>query len=346
MLSTARTTRAALAAGAALLVGSVALAPGAGARGPASAGSGYTDTAATGSGYRAEASVRYSGDAAPGGAAPRPLPPRCWWDEVEGAPAQDPAAMAGWFARAAAERTARGTAGELGAPADWEEAVAREQGGEDLTWYRARCAGDAGEGDLLELTGRTYSAGPDLDLPVVFGAFPAGRPPAPLLDPRELARRSAEEMVIARPWVERNPRSSEEDASLVGVPTWFWVDEEVVGGPAGTRTIRAEAGGLWVEVTATTRGLRLEAPSETVVCDPVRATRAWSPGAADADGCTVTFQRSSAGSPGGAPVEVSTRWSATYRASDGSSGELEDIVRTAEVAVPVAESQSLVSSAG
>ncbi|MEJ5914801.1 hypothetical protein [Pseudokineococcus sp. 1T1Z-3] len=355
---------AALAVGGALLPASTAVAS---ARG-SWAGS-------DGSGYSVETSFTRSAGGSSGGGGGRgggggsrtasaAATASCWWTPVPGAPADDAAAMVGWF-----EDRAEVLVGPLevarpmlGTPQEWAAAAEQEASGQDVTWYHAQCrggaAGDAGSGvpgaqaqvdggehlqRLAEYTGRTYEAGEAGTLPVTYGAYPAGRPPQALVDARTLVELARGELDLPAPEVERNPRSQGLGATFVGLPTWFWVvDPESVGGISGTRTIRAQAGSSWAEVTVETAGITVSSPAGATTCDPQQATTPWSPGAQDESGCTLAFTRSSAGFPGGLPVEVSTRWTATWRSSDGAGGPLPGLVRTAQDTVPVMESQTLV----
>jgi hypothetical protein len=74
--------------------------------------------------------------------------------------------------------------------------------------------------------------------------------------------------------VDRNPKLKEvPGAALVGFPTWFWVTDPVaVGAPTGRRTIRAEVGGVWAQVVATTTGLRVTSLAGSAPCTPGQAT--------------------------------------------------------------------------
>ncbi|GAA2031413.1 hypothetical protein WDZ16_11800 [Pseudokineococcus marinus] len=315
---------------------------------PAASADSYGSGTSTGGGYEVTASVTFSGDAAPagGGTVSRGVPATCWWEAPYEAPSGDAAAMVGWFQDRVREYTITfsGWRGVYGSLEDWEAAAAAEAAGADLTWYVAHCA-ETDVGRLAGFAGQGTFASPSGPAVVQYAAFPAGAPPAPQVDPAALAELARDEMVVPDPEVDRNPRSSGLGATFVGLPTWFWVtDPDAVGGDTGTRTIRAQVGSVWAEVTATTGGLSVSSPAGAETCSPERARTAWAPGLPESAGCTVTFTRSSAAFPGGMPLDLSTTWSAAYTASDGSGGDLEGLVRTADDAVPVAESQALVTA--
>jgi hypothetical protein len=295
----------------------------------------------TGNGY--EVSVRLTGDAAPGGGGSTVrvrMRPSCWWAPSAG-PYTDAKAMAAWFQ----SRTITAPlVGGLGLPAQvlfstpdaWADAVRREESGQDMSWYMAVCRDPA---DLAGyVPGVTY-----------VRAFPVAQPlPAPRVDPAELARIARDAMVIPVPVTGRNPRIRAAGApTLVGLPTWFWVtDPAAVGGAAGTRTIRAQAGDVWAQVVAQTGGLRLRSPSGGAVCGPARATTRYAAGLRESAGCTVAFARASVAYPKGYPVTASTGWQATWTGSGGQTGTLDPLARTVTVNVPVAEVQNVVSGPG
>ncbi len=302
----------------------------------------------TGSGYAVTATVTFTGDAAPagGGTVRRSVPATCWWERPADAPADDPAAMVAWFRER--QRELAGTSFAFGSviystAEEWEAAVAAETAGRDLTWYRANCV-DTDQGRLADFTGRRVDGGPSLGLAAVsWAAFPAGAVPEPEIDPEVLAELARDEMEIPVPEVDRNPRSTGLDATFVGLPTRFWVtDEDAVGGATGTRTIRADVGGTWAEVTATTGGLTVSSEAGGVTCDPEEARTPWAAGEAEGAGCSVAFERASVRHASGFPVDLSTTWTATWTASEGPGGTLAPLARDATTSVPVAEAQSLV----
>ena len=327
------------AAGVAALVGAA----------PAASAATYGDGGAGSRGYAVTVTVVFSGDAAPsgggGGSASVTVAPTCWWEPLVGVDADDPVAVRDFLS---SMPTDAGLRGLYGTQADWDAAVDAAAAGTPMTWYHATCPGEGSEA-YIAFTGRTVGTGGAAgQAALAYAAYPtAAGPPPPQVDPYELAIAARDAMDIPDPEVDRNPRSIGLGATFVGLPTWFWVtDPEAVGGGGGTRTIRATVGDVWAEVVATTGGLSVSSPVGAVECDPQTALVPWSPGADDDAGCTVVFTRSSAGYPRGMPLDLSTRWAATYTASDGTGGDLEGLVRTADDAVPVAESQALVSSAG
>ena len=60
--------------------------------------------------------------------------------------------------------------------------------------------------------------------------------------------------------------------------------------------------------------------------------------------CTISFNRSSAHLGGTTPLTVSVAYSATYTATDGSSGDLPAVTATNTINLPVAEVQTLTTN--
>ncbi|WP_147375304.1 hypothetical protein [Jiangella rhizosphaerae] len=328
-------------------------------------GSGGDDT---GDGYEVGVEVVLTGDGAPGdgGSYTISLPPVCWWERLDGrmlsdgssVDAGDPEAVLKWYEEAyAAINGSFAFAREMFPDRSvFEDAIAREAAGTDLTWYQVR-AGDAGSVDDMAVCAPEVKnlGGQYGEIPVIYWPWVDGDPPAPAVDPETLAIEAREVMVIDEPEVERNPRlaGALDGATFVNVNTWFWVvDPEMVGGDGGTRTIRADVVGadVWAEVTATTDGLSIASPNGSRRCDPELAQQAWSPGSADTDGCTVAFSRASVAYPGGYPVTAATEWTATWEGQeqDGTTvgGDLDPLRRESTVNVPVAEAQTIVERVG
>ncbi|GAA3620204.1 hypothetical protein GCM10022223_41350 [Kineosporia mesophila] len=306
-------------------------------------------------GYSVSVQIRLTGDAAPGGGGGTTvsvnLHPVCWWEAAAG-PYQDAAAMLDWYDEVTGGVQSPGIYAQYGSRQQWEDAVAREEAGQDVAWWKAYCKDPAKYAD--------YGLGGDEVLDPIEGdgttgvvnlyrAFGAGEPiPAPLVTPDELAQAARDNMEIADPEIDRNPRvHNTDDATLVGLPTFFWVtDPASVGGAGGTRSIRADVVGagaaVWAEVTAKTGGLDLSWPGGSKHCDPPIAIKPFSAGMSENGACTVEFTKASTGYSGGYPVEASTNWGATWRGSGNTGGTLEGLTNTVVANIPVAEVQNIV----
>jgi hypothetical protein len=302
----------------------------------------------TGSGFQASVSITFSGDAAPSGGSSTirvRVAPSCWWRAADG-PYDDPVAMLAYYDAIMATTAPPYVKGAYGPRSRYVEAAASAT---PVQWWSAYCKDPS---DYVGYTGEPFSYNGQ-PLAVTHRAFPVVNgtvtPPAPQVEPEQLAEAAREVMVLPLPAVTRNPETTGAGlvgATFVNLPTWFWVDDPAaVGGSTGTRTIRAEVAGgaVWAQVVATTQGLQVASPAGTTTCPPGRATTRWRPGAADTDGCTLTFERASTAYRAGYPVTTTTTWNATWTGSGGTGGTLPVLDRQALTQVPVAESQAVVT---
>ncbi|GAB6901767.1 hypothetical protein [Kineosporia succinea] len=306
-------------------------------------------------GYSVSVQVRFSGNAAPGGGGGSTiavnLHPVCWWEPAAG-PYSDAKAMLDWYDEVTGGAQGPGMIRQYGPRSVWLAAVEREEAGQDVSWYKAYCKDPA---DYPDYGLGGWDGGADFPIlgdgttgeVFLYRAFGAGEAiPAPLVTPEELAQAARDNMEIPDPEIDRNPRVHDtDDATLVGLPTFFWVtDPDSVGGTAGTRSIRAEVvgGDVWAEVTATTGGLGLSWPGGSKQCAPAIAIKPYTQGMSEAGACTVEFAKASTGYPGGYPVEASTAWAAAWVGSDGTTGGLAGLTNAVTVNIPVAEVQNIV----
>jgi hypothetical protein len=349
--ATLRLLLAGLAAGSVLVLSATGASAGIGDPAPMPPPADTTDT-----GYSATALVEFSGDGAPVGSKARRrlrVPVTCWWTPAPG-PSQDPQRMlAAYDSGTLAAATYARYAGRSWSPiqdqahavatarGDFEDAVKRAASGAKLAWYVAVCRDSATLSDYQGFV-KVCPTG------MLFAAYPVGQTPQPRVEPAALAQVARENLNLVLPAVDRNPKvTAAGGASLVGLPTWFWVTDPVaVGAPTGRRTIRAQVDQVWAEVVATTTGLHVTSPAGSATCTPARATVAWRSGIADSSACTLVFTKASVGYPSGYPVQASTTWAATWTGSDNTSGTLTALTRTVTVPVPVAEVQTIVTGIG
>jgi hypothetical protein len=322
-----------------------------GGNGGASGGAGYSVTA-----------VSFSGDAAPGGGGVVSVgvPASCWWEpaQLSGADTTyiDPTsadALESWHEYAMPAMNGTSAIGRVGFGdwSIWQSALDKIRAGQKITAYQPHCREDA---PVCALTGFSGVALPPTaaitgpcGIALGIGFFPTGAPPDPQVAPADLAQVAHDQMDIPEPQVDRNPTITALDAAtLVGLPTWFWVtDPTSVGGTAGTRTIRAAVGPVWAEVVARTDGLHLSSPAGGASCGPHTALTQYDGGVDESAACTVSFSAASVGYPRGYPVDASTAWTAAWTGSGNTSGDLAPLQRGTIVDVPVAESQTVVTDA-
>ncbi|WP_347878333.1 hypothetical protein [Actinomyces sp. ZJ308] len=166
---------------------------------------------------------------------------------------------------------------------------------------------------------------------------PAGQPgPAPYVAGSTLARAAWQAVQIPAPTVETNPKVGDQGATLVGMDTWVWA----TGDTPTSVTATASAAGTTATVTASSTGLQLSAPDGKASCTGFGV--AWHQGMPEGSSpCTISFNRSSAHLGGTTPLTIQVAYSASYTATDGTSGTLPAITTTNTVNLPVAEVQTL-----
>jgi hypothetical protein len=162
--------------------------------------------------------------------------------------------------------------------------------------------------------------------------------------PGQLAEHAVSRLRLPLPMPRFDPRreSSVGPATLVNVPTWFWVDGWT---PAARRT---QAGGVWAEVSAV--------PVETTWTPgdggaPVRCGGPGIPWTSDrqspAKACRYTYARSSAAQRGDVYLaRVTVVWRVSWRGSGGLGGTLPLMERQSTFPVAVAERQTVVTIGG
>ena len=181
-----------------------------------------------------------------------------------------------------------------------------------------------------------YASNPDEFIWVEPGAGP----PAPRVSAGRLARAAWKVVKIPAPTVETNPKVGDRGATLVGMDTWVWATGETPTSVKATAT----AGSTSVTVTAGSSGLQLSAPDGKASCTGFGV--AWHSGMPEGSSpCTISFNRSSAHLGGATPLTIKVAYSASYTATDGSSGTLPAITTTSTVNLPVAEVQTLTTNA-
>ena len=206
-------------------------------------------------------------------------------------------------------------------------------------WWRVKCNEDAFENlaamqaarNRMTPNGATYLWVPDSEN--------GGKPPAPYISGRALATAAWKAVKIPQPTIETNPKVGSQGATLVGMDTWVWA----TGNTPRSVTVTASAGSTSATVTAASAGLQLSAPDGKPSCQGFGI--AWHSGMPEGSSpCTISFNRSSAHLGGTTPLTVSVAYSATYTATDGSSGDLPAVTATNTINLPVAEVQTLTTN--
>lgn len=167
------------------------------------------------------------------------------------------------------------------------------------------------------------------------------------VDPAVLARQALSTVVLPSPSTGRYPAGTLTDGrpyTVVNAHTWFWTDPGVYR----QTSARADAGGVWAEVTVTPTALTfspgdgaaaVSCPGPGTAWQP--AVGVWSP---SPNGCDYRYPRSSLGEPDGKVTAVyGIQWSITWTSSTGATGTLPQITTTSITQFAVVEVQTVVT---
>ena len=331
-----------------------------------------TSGGAGGGGAYAEASIRVTvtGGTGKSYSTTKSVPATCWWEPFElgegyGFPPvdpNDPASVEAYFQAIAPFLSGHAAGGRLELPeGDYvKDIIRRVAAGEKLTFYEATCVDgkNAVQEGLIPKSG-TWQG---VDFGVRFRAFPPGDPPGPVVPAEVLADLAREELTFANPEIDYNPKLSGPLATLVGLPTWFWVTNQAAAlgnGPDGIGSARAVAtagggGDPFSEATveATNGGMTVQADGlveSPKDCTLAQVRTAYGPGVAEGSACTATFERASVGTANGFGVTVTTKFKVSWHGTEANGTDVGpfDIDLAADPAtvlnVPVAESQAVVN---
>jgi hypothetical protein len=181
-----------------------------------------------------------------------------------------------------------------------------------------------------------------------FSFWSATAPAGPAaVDPAALAERALRTLTIPAPTTGRYPAGTMRDGrpfTVVNAYTWFWTDAESFR----ALTARADAGGVWAQVTVTPTALRF-APgdgADAVSCPGPGV--AWQPGdgvwAPSPAGCHYRYPHSSIRQPDEqVTATYGISWSVTWTSSTGASGTLPDLTTSSNATFAVAEVQAVVT---
>lgn len=298
--------------------------------------------------------VRLSGDysASKAASVPKP-PPLCWWEPVTGwktdLDASDPEAVKEYFeTEIRPYLVGHAGAGNLMYDATlFEKAIKAAKSGEKVTWYSLQLSEELrtspNMAERVVGAGCSQASGSgEYATWLAWNFFtPSNPPPAPPVDPEVLAEYAYEVMDLVDPDLDWNPKiGSLDDASLVNLATWLWVDD---ADAVGERTVTATAGAVSATVTARTDGISVTSPAGTTECDVAAARTSYAAGRSETSACTLAFGRASNGYPQGFPVEAATAWEATWTSTTGEGGTLANKSVGQTTYIPVAESQTLVT---
>ncbi|CCH88561.1 conserved exported protein of unknown function [Modestobacter italicus] len=180
-------------------------------------------------------------------------------------------------------------------------------------------------------------------------SFWSATPPAGLaaVDPAVLAEQALRTLTIPTPTTGRYPAGTLQDGqpfTVVNAYTWFWSDAAAFH----TLSVRADAGGVWAQVTVTPTSLSftpgdgagaVSCAGPGAVWQP--ADGVWSPSPA---GCDYRYPHSSIHQPDReVTATYGIQWSVAWTSSTGASGTLPQLTTTSNATFAVAEAQAVVT---
>ncbi len=181
-----------------------------------------------------------------------------------------------------------------------------------------------------------------------FSFWSATEPAGPAaVDPAVLAEQALRTLTIPAPTTGRYPAGTMRDGqpfTVVNAYTWFWTDP----GAFRVLTARADAGGVWAQVTVTPTALSF-APGDgaaAVSCPGPgvawqRSDGVWAPSPA---GCHYRYPHSSIRQPNQqVTATYGISWSVAWTSSTGASGTLPDLTTSSDSTFAVAEVQAVVT---
>ncbi|MEU6653355.1 ATP/GTP-binding protein [Streptomyces sp. NPDC046900] len=175
------------------------------------------------------------------------------------------------------------------------------------------------------------------DNPDGFVVVPTGQPPAPQVDPQELAQRAVDSMTLLGPDV-ASPRAT--GRYIVGVPMWMWVDQSPT--TYGPNSASATAGGVTVTATAKVSKIVWKMGDGSVVtCHGPGEKYAAAYGRQESPTCGHTYTATSASRPAGTyTVTATSTWTVDWQVAGGggASGRLLE-TRQSQMQVAIGELQ-------
>ena len=181
-----------------------------------------------------------------------------------------------------------------------------------------------------------------------FSFWSATAPAGPAaVDPAALAEQALQTLTIPAPTTGRYPAGTMRDGrpfTVVNAYTWFWTDPESFQ----VLTARADAGGVWAQVTVTPTALAFTPGdgADAVSCPGPgvawqRGDGVWAPSPA---GCHYRYPQSSIRQPDQqVTATYGISWSVEWTSSTGASGTLPGLTTSSNATFAVAEVQAVVT---
>jgi hypothetical protein len=166
------------------------------------------------------------------------------------------------------------------------------------------------------------------------------------VDPGVLAQQALASLTIPAPTTGRYPAGRLQDGrpyTAVNAYTWYWTDP----GTYRALTARADAGGVWAQVTVTPTGLTFTPGDGEAAMACAGPGTAWTASfgvwAASPTHCDYRYRHSSIHQPNQTVTATyGIRWQVTWTSSTGQVGTLAGLTTTATATFAVAELESVV----
>ena len=181
-----------------------------------------------------------------------------------------------------------------------------------------------------------------------FSFWSAAAPAGPAaVDPAALAQQALRTLTVPAPTTGRYPAGTMQDGrpfTVVDAYTWFWTEP----GSFRELTARADAGGVWAQVTVTPTVLSFAPGDGAAAVSCPGPGVAWQPNdgvwAPSPAGCEYRYPHSSIHQPDRqVTATYSIRWSVTWTSSTGASGTLPDLTTSSNATFAVAEVEAVVT---
>jgi hypothetical protein len=181
-----------------------------------------------------------------------------------------------------------------------------------------------------------------------FSFWSATAPAGPAaVDPAVLAQQALRTLTVPAPTTGRYPAGTMQDGrpfTVVNAYTWFWTEP----GSFRELTARADAGGVWAQVTVAPTALSFTPGDGAAAVSCPGPGVAWRPSdgvwAPSPVGCDYRYPHSSIHQPDQqVTATYSIRWSITWTSSTGASGTLPNLTTTSNATFAVAEVEAVVT---
>jgi hypothetical protein len=167
------------------------------------------------------------------------------------------------------------------------------------------------------------------------------------VDPAVLAQQALNTVVLPSPTAGRYPAGTLADGrpyTVVNAHTWYWTNP----GDYQATSARADAGGVWAEVTVTPTALTFSPGDGSAAVSCAGPGTPWQPTAGvwspSPTGCDYRYPGSSVGEPDGKVTAVyGIQWSITWTSSTGATGTLPQITTSSTAEFAVVEAQTVVT---